>query len=49
MSVANISAQFVEMAESGSGLGPDQTIPLVESMANRLTECLAAGGGHTHN
>ena len=29
-------------------LGPDQTIPLVESMPNRLTECLSAGGGHTH-
>ena len=29
-------------------LGPDETARFVESMPRRLTECLEAGGAHTH-
>ena len=36
------------LEEESARLGAEQTTPLVESMPDRLTDCLAAGGGHTH-
>ena len=36
------------LEEEWPQLGPEEVAPFVESMGGRMTECLAAGGGHTH-
>ena len=36
------------LEEEWAQLGPEEVAPFVESMAGRMTECLAACGGHTH-